>query len=92
MGQAIALSLHLRPAVGRGRDGRARRRPTNPLSGLYRTADDRYLSLVMLQPAKFWADVCHHIDRPELADDPRFATAELTRGRTPARRSRSCGR
>ncbi|WP_024804560.1 CaiB/BaiF CoA-transferase family protein [Nocardia sp. BMG51109] len=49
--------------------------PTNPLSGLYATADDRYLSFVMLQPAKFWADVCRHIDRPELADDPRFADA-----------------
>ena len=48
----------------------------NPLSGLYRTADDRYLSLVMLQPTRYWADVCRHIDRPDLADDPRFATAE----------------
>ncbi|MGZ4703262.1 MAG: CaiB/BaiF CoA transferase family protein [Acidimicrobiales bacterium] len=48
----------------------------NPLSGLYRTSDDRWLSLVMLQPAKYWADVCRHIGRPELADDPRFATTE----------------
>lgn len=30
----------------------------------------------MMQPGKFWADVCRHIDRPELADDPRFDTAE----------------
>ncbi|MFF0081828.1 CaiB/BaiF CoA transferase family protein [Streptomyces canus] len=49
----------------------------NPLSGIYRTADDRHISLVMLQPQKYWADVCRHIDRPELADDPRFASAEL---------------
>ncbi|MET8207682.1 CoA transferase [Streptomyces sp. NPDC005373] len=49
----------------------------NPLSGIYRTADHRHLSLVMLQPQKYWADVCRHIDRPDLADDPRFATAEL---------------
>ena len=48
--------------------------PTNPLSGLYRTADERYLALVMMQPGKFWADVCRHIDRPELAEDPRFAS------------------
>jgi crotonobetainyl-CoA:carnitine CoA-transferase CaiB-like acyl-CoA transferase len=48
----------------------------NPLSGLYRTADGRYLSFVMLQPGKFWADVCQHIDRPDLAGDPRFGTAE----------------
>ncbi len=47
--------------------------PTNPLSGIYRTSDDRFMSLVMLQPDRYWADVCRHIDRPELADDPRFS-------------------
>jgi crotonobetainyl-CoA:carnitine CoA-transferase CaiB-like acyl-CoA transferase len=48
----------------------------NPLSGLYRTADDRYLSFVMLQAARYWGEVCHHLGRPDLAEDPRFATAE----------------
>ncbi len=75
MGHAVAISLHLdRPWVAppAGVHGA----PANPLSGLYRTADDRYLSFVMLQPGKFWADVCRHIDRPDLADDPRFTPAE----------------
>jgi crotonobetainyl-CoA:carnitine CoA-transferase CaiB-like acyl-CoA transferase len=75
MGHALALSLHLgRPWVAppQGSHGAL----NNPLSGLYRTADGRYLSFVMLQPGKFWADVCEHIDRPELAGDPRFATVE----------------
>lgn len=75
MGHGIALSLHMgRPLVAAppGVHGA----PTNPLSGLYATADGRYLAFVMLQPGKYWADVCRHIDRPELADDPRFATAE----------------
>ncbi|NUU24852.1 MAG: CoA transferase [Streptomycetaceae bacterium] len=75
MGHGIALSLHLgKPfvAVPIGAHGS----PNNPLTGLYATADGRYLSLVMLQPTKFWADVCRHVDRPELADDPRFGTAE----------------
>ncbi|WP_194903759.1 CaiB/BaiF CoA transferase family protein [Catenulispora rubra] len=75
MGHAIALSMHLdqawvAPALG------AHGSPTNPLSGLYRTSDDCYLSFVMLQPARFWADVCRHIDRPELAEDPRFVGSE----------------
>ncbi len=75
MGHAIAVSLHLgepwvAPPLG------AHGALANPLSGLYRTADGRYLSFVMLQPGKFWADVCQHIDRPDLAGDPRFATAE----------------
>jgi crotonobetainyl-CoA:carnitine CoA-transferase CaiB-like acyl-CoA transferase len=75
LGHGIALSLHLdRPMIAppTGAHGS----PTNPLSGLYRTADDRYLAFVMMQAGKFWADVCRHIGRPELADDPRFATGE----------------
>ncbi|MFF4272746.1 CaiB/BaiF CoA transferase family protein [Streptomyces sp. NPDC001536] len=74
MGHGIALSLHLeRPMIAPPAGGHGS--PTNPLSGLYRTADDRYLAFVMMQPGKFWADVCRHVDRPELAEDPRFATA-----------------
>jgi crotonobetainyl-CoA:carnitine CoA-transferase CaiB-like acyl-CoA transferase len=74
MGHAMAVSLHLRESwvpPPAGEPGA----PANPLSGLYRTADGRYLSFVMLQPGRFWADVCRHVGRPELADDPRFATA-----------------
>ncbi len=74
MGHGIALSLHLDQAWTApplGSHGSV----ANPLSGLYTTADGRYLSFVMLQPAKYWADVCHHIDRPDLAEDPRFADA-----------------
>ena len=37
----------------------------------------------MMQPTKFWADVCQHVDLPELADDPRFATAESIAGTPP---------
>jgi crotonobetainyl-CoA:carnitine CoA-transferase CaiB-like acyl-CoA transferase len=75
MGHGIALSLHLDRSFVASPPG-THNSPANPLTGLYRTADDRYLSLVMLQPGKFWADMCRHIGRPELADDPRFATGE----------------
>ncbi|MFE5476155.1 MULTISPECIES: CaiB/BaiF CoA transferase family protein [Nocardia] len=74
MGHTIALSAHLGEPMVAPVPG-AHGAPTNPLSGLYVTADGRYLSLVMLQPVKFWADVCRHIDRPELATDPRFGTS-----------------
>ncbi|WP_040801481.1 CaiB/BaiF CoA transferase family protein [Nocardia higoensis] len=74
MGHTVALSAHGKKPMIAPKPG-AHGAPTNPLSGLYATADGRYLSFVMLQPGKFWADVCNHIDRPELADDPRFADA-----------------
>jgi crotonobetainyl-CoA:carnitine CoA-transferase CaiB-like acyl-CoA transferase len=49
---------------------------TNPLVGSYRTKDGRWLTLVMLQGYRYWGDLCRHIGRPELAEDPRFDSAE----------------
>lgn len=48
----------------------------NPLIGFFRTEDGRYLNLSMMQPARYWADFCKHIDRPELVADRRFATGQ----------------
>jgi len=41
--------------------------------GVFRTSDG-WITLVVLRDAQF-APLCHTIDRPDLADDPRFATA-----------------
>ncbi len=75
MGHTVALTKHLGQrleALPPGVHGA----PNNPLVWLYTTSDGRYISLVMMQPTKFWADVCRHIDRPDLAGDPRYATDE----------------
>jgi crotonobetainyl-CoA:carnitine CoA-transferase CaiB-like acyl-CoA transferase len=73
MGAAFALSLQhgvpWRPPPRRG--GTA----GNPLVHTYRTKDDRYVSLCCLQPARYWAEACKVVGRPELADDARFADA-----------------
>ncbi|MFI7667706.1 CaiB/BaiF CoA transferase family protein [Nocardia sp. NPDC049526] len=74
MGHTIALSAYMGEPLRAFPTG-SHGSPSNPLSGLYATKDGRYLSLVMLQPGKFWADVCRHIDRPDLVEDPRFADA-----------------
>jgi len=44
----------------------------NPIVNSYRTKDGRWLFLNMLQPDRFWADFCRHLDRPDLIDDARF--------------------
>ena len=49
-----------------------RRRRDNPLTGSYQTADGRWITLVFLQPDRYWDDFCDHLDRPEIAADPRF--------------------
>jgi crotonobetainyl-CoA:carnitine CoA-transferase CaiB-like acyl-CoA transferase len=74
MSGAIALSLQMNrpwqtPMPG-GAGG------FNPLVGTYETSDGRYICLVMLQAAKYWEDFCQHVERPELAADPRFEGAE----------------
>ncbi|HEX7406232.1 MAG TPA: CoA transferase [Candidatus Binatia bacterium] len=46
----------------------------NPVTNAYRTKDGRWIMLVMLQASRHWDDFCQHIDRPDLIDDPRFAT------------------
>jgi crotonobetainyl-CoA:carnitine CoA-transferase CaiB-like acyl-CoA transferase len=75
MGHTVALTKYLGQRMEAFPPG-VHGSPINPLVGLYPTADDRYISFVMMQPTKFWADVCKHMDLDELADDPRFATVE----------------
>ena len=44
--------------------------------GNVRTSDGRWLNLAMLQPGRYWADFCRHIDREDLITDERFAAVE----------------
>jgi len=73
MGQAMALSVQLGipwtapPADQMG---------GNALTRSYLTADGRDLYLMCLQAGKYWEPLCKAIGRPELVDDPRFATHE----------------
>lgn len=53
---------------------REREEGTNPINAAYRTADGRFLQLVMLEADRLWPDLCRRIGRPDLVDDPRFAT------------------
>lgn len=82
MGHTVALTKHLGQRMEAPPPG-IHGSPVNPLVGVYATSDGRYISFVMMQPTKFWADVCRHVDLPELADDPRFVTAETIATNTP---------
>ena len=50
--------------------------PVNPMVGSFRTADGRFITLMMLQPSRYFADVCKHLGLEHLLDDERFRTAE----------------
>ncbi|HET8619539.1 MAG TPA: CoA transferase [Acidimicrobiales bacterium] len=57
----------------------------NPLMLPYRTADGRFVALMVLAPDGHWASLCSLIGRPELAGDPRFADLDARR-----RHARAC--
>ena len=49
-----------------------RRKMPNPLVNNFKTKDSRFMSFVMLESDRYWADLVTKIGHPELADDPRF--------------------
>jgi crotonobetainyl-CoA:carnitine CoA-transferase CaiB-like acyl-CoA transferase len=53
-----------------------RRKLPNPLVNSYRTSDDRFISLVLLQGDKYWDDFIQRLGRPDLGKDERFSTSE----------------
>jgi crotonobetainyl-CoA:carnitine CoA-transferase CaiB-like acyl-CoA transferase len=50
----------------------SRTSPGNPVTNWYRTADNRWLYLVLLQADRFWGELCNVMRRPDLTNDPRF--------------------
>jgi len=83
MGHTVALTNHLGQLMVSPPPG-VHGSPINPLVGVYPTADGRYISFVMMQPTKFWADVCRHMDLEDHIDDPRFSSVEAIAENTAA--------
>jgi crotonobetainyl-CoA:carnitine CoA-transferase CaiB-like acyl-CoA transferase len=50
--------------------------PVNPAIGHYRTADGRWITFTMVQPGRYFADLCDHLGIEYLLDDERFQSAE----------------
>jgi crotonobetainyl-CoA:carnitine CoA-transferase CaiB-like acyl-CoA transferase len=71
MAQAVTAA-----SVGLAREFRTRLNPFNALVNYFPTQDGRWICLVMLQADRWWPDLCRHLGRPDLIDDPRFSTAE----------------
>ncbi|HMJ76146.1 MAG TPA: CoA transferase [Iamia sp.] len=72
MGAALALSLQLdMPWAPPKLDAPTR----NPLVATYPTKDGAFVAFSCLQAARYWAELCALLDRPDVATDPRFADA-----------------
>jgi crotonobetainyl-CoA:carnitine CoA-transferase CaiB-like acyl-CoA transferase len=48
----------------------------NPIVGNFRTSDGRWINFNMLQPGRYFADVCKHLGLEHMLEDERLATAE----------------
>jgi crotonobetainyl-CoA:carnitine CoA-transferase CaiB-like acyl-CoA transferase len=57
----------------------------NPLMLTYRTADGRFVALMMLTPDRHWPDLCRALGHPDLATDDRFVDLDARR-----RNARAC--
>jgi len=75
MGATLAGSM-LASSTGGSGGGMAGAKFLNPLVGIYRAKGGGTMMLTMLQGHHYWADTVEQLGRPELAEDPRFATPE----------------
>lgn len=69
--QGLSVSARLMMGFALPRTPRAS--AGNPLWNHYRCADDKWIALGMLQPDRYWTDLCTALGRPEMATDERFA-------------------
>jgi crotonobetainyl-CoA:carnitine CoA-transferase CaiB-like acyl-CoA transferase len=74
MAMLQGLSLSMRLMMGGAMPRVDRGMANNPLWNHYRCADDQWLALAMLQPHRYWADLCRALGRDDLAADERFAS------------------
>jgi crotonobetainyl-CoA:carnitine CoA-transferase CaiB-like acyl-CoA transferase len=63
---------------------RSRDQMSNPIVGSYRTSDDRFVQLVMLQSDRYWGPFCQVLGRHDLIADPRFVDARARAKNAPA--------
>jgi crotonobetainyl-CoA:carnitine CoA-transferase CaiB-like acyl-CoA transferase len=68
--------VHAKLDKGAVRQAGNRKATWNPLSSTYRTRDGRFISLVMLDADRYWADFCEVVGRPDLINDPRYLDME----------------
>ena len=73
MAMLQGLSLSMKLMLGVAMPRQARERAANPLWNHYRCGDDKWLALAMLQPDRYWDDICRALGRSDLSEDPRFA-------------------
>ena len=71
----VSWDLGIQLTLGRLSSLRPRDRSATPMVNSYRAADDRWFYLIGLQATRHFPKLADAIERPDLADDERFASA-----------------
>ena len=79
---AIGSDMAIQLRFGKLASTRGRREAIQPLANFFKTRDGRWICLLPRQGATDWARIAQAAGRPELVDDPRFATAKARRENT----------
>ena len=71
----ITMAKALKALAG-GMPKMDRRMSPNPIVNQYQTKDGRWIMMIMLQSDRNWPDLCRHLGREDLIEDPRFVSSE----------------
>lgn len=74
---AMSLDLSTQATIGRLGSMKPRDNFPTPMVNSYRAGDDRWFYLIGVEAARHFPGLCHAIERPDLIDDDRFASASL---------------
>lgn len=81
---AISSDMAIQLSLGRLASTRSRENAVQPLANFFRTADGRWVNLVVRQGGHDWPGIAAAAGKPELVDDPRFNSSRARRENGPA--------
>ena len=76
---AISSDMAIQLRLGKLASTRPREQAVQPLANFFRTADGRWINILVRQGGADWPGIAAAAGRPELVDDPRFATSRSRR-------------
>jgi len=81
---SVSSDMAIQLRYGRIASNRTRKAQINPTSNFFKTGDGRWLVLVPRQGGRDWRDLARALGRPEIVEDPRFASHALRRANAEA--------
>ena len=81
---AIGSDMAIQLRLGKLASTRPREQAVQPLANFFQTADGRWVNLVVRQGGHDWPGIAAAAGKPELVDDPRFASSRSRRENGPA--------